>query len=62
MIMDRFAYGLLEGHLVLWQVRHIRWCDVCERREASTRAGLCARCDADARLLVESALMTDPDE
>jgi hypothetical protein len=58
--VSRFAYGLIDGHVVAWQVRHITWCCVCEQRESTSRAGLCARCEADSRLLVHSALEMVP--
>jgi hypothetical protein len=59
--VSRFTYGHNAGHVVAWQVRHIMWCCICEQRESAFRSGLCARCDADSRLLVHSALETAPD-
>jgi hypothetical protein len=57
--MNEFLRGVVAGHPVTWQVRHIRWCPVCDQREGAAQAGLCVRCEADARLLVDSALSMD---
>jgi hypothetical protein len=59
-IVSGFAFGLIDGHIVEWKVRRITWCRVCEQRESTSRAGLCARCVADSRLLVLSALDARP--
>jgi hypothetical protein len=48
------AYGYVDGHLVQWDVRRVAWCSACGTRESSTRSRLCVRCEADARLLVDS--------
>ena len=60
--MNRKAIGYVDGHLVQWDVRQVTWCRVCATRESADHHGLCVRCDADARLLVESAVdaMTHP--
>lgn len=52
--MNPKAYGIVDGHLVQWEVRSVTWCDVCETRESAGPDGLCVRCAADAQLLVES--------
>lgn len=52
--MNPKAYGIVDGHLVSWDIRHVTWCDVCGSREATGRDGLCVRCDADARMLIAS--------
>ena len=52
--MNHKAFGIVEGRLVSQGVRHITWCHVCATREATSRSGLCVRCDADARLLIAS--------
>ena len=57
-VMNPKAYGMVDGHLVQWDVRRITWCTVCGARERAGSHGLCARCDADARLLVESVFGT----
>ena len=53
--MNPIAFGLVDGHLVSWEVRHVTWCSVCGARECATAHGLCVRCDAGAQLLVASA-------
>ena len=58
--MDEFARALVDGHLVTWKVRHIRWCTVCEQRESTVRGGLWVRCEADGQLLVDSTLRRPP--
>jgi hypothetical protein len=52
--MNPKIHGFVDGHPVEWEVRHVTWCHVCGTRESAGRDGLCVRCAADARLLVDS--------